>query len=267
MSRPCPAPVNHTGAGRPDHHPQPLRRPPGDAVVNRLAGRRVIVTGGAQGIGAAIVRTFVEEGASVAILDGCAEAAARLAEQIGARAYAVDLTDVGGTREVMERATGRLGGLDVLVNNAGVMRFSALLDMEPAELGEIFDMGTRAMLITTQVAARSMIAFRTPSDDCAGKVINVAGMGGTSGGGQAHYAASKAAVMALTRAAAHELGAHGITVNCLCPGYVLDEMGAGGSRARRLVVRAVPARPPRRPPGRRPGGPVPGVQRFRLPHR
>ena len=192
--------------------------------VNRLAGRRVIVSGGGQGIGAAIARTFAEEGAHVAVLDGCAEAAARLAEQIGAWGYAVDLSDVRGTREVMDRATGRLGGLDVLVNNAGVMRFSALLDMEPAELGEVFDLGTRAMLITTQVAARSMIAFRTPSADCAGKVINVAGMGGTSGGGQAHYAASKAAVMALTRAAAHELRPHGITVNCLCPGYVLDEM-------------------------------------------
>jgi NAD(P)-dependent dehydrogenase (short-subunit alcohol dehydrogenase family) len=194
--------------------------------VNRLAGRRVIVTGGAQGIGSAIVRTFAEEGARVAVLDGCAEAAARLAEDIGAFAYAVDLSDVSTTRDVMERAIARLGGLDVLVNNAGVMRFSALLDMEPLGSGEIFDMGTRTMLITTQVAARWMVAFRPPAADYAGKVINVAGMGGTSGGGQAHYAASKAAVMALTRGAAHELGAHGITVNCLCPGYVLDEMGA-----------------------------------------
>jgi NAD(P)-dependent dehydrogenase (short-subunit alcohol dehydrogenase family) len=194
--------------------------------VNRLSGRRVVVTGGGHGIGAAIAGTFADEGASVAVLDGCAEAAARVGEQIAARAYAVDLSDVAGTREVMERAIGRLGGVDVLVNNAGVMRFSALLDMEPVELGEAFDLGTRAMLITTQVAARAMIAFRTPSDDCTGKIINVAGMGGTSGGGQAHYAASKAAVMALTRAAAHELGPHGITVNCLCPGYVLAEMSA-----------------------------------------
>ena len=202
--------------------------------MNRLAGRRVIVTGGAQGIGAAIASTFADEGARVAVLDGCAEAAARLAEQIGARAYAVDLSDVAGTREVMERAIARIGGLDVLVNNAGITRFSALLDMEPAELGETFDMGTRAMLITTQVAARCMVAFRAPSDDCAGKVINVAGMGGTGDGGQAHYAASKAAVMALTRAAAHELGPHGITVNCLCPGYLLEDVTAG-SRTRGLV--------------------------------
>jgi len=200
--------------------------------VNRLAGRRVIVSGGGQGIGAAIARTFAGEAAEVAVLDGCAEAAGRLAEDIGVFAYAVDLADVRGTREVMDRAISRLGGLDVLVNNAGVMRFSALLDMEPADFGEAFSLGTRAMLVTTQAAARAMIAFRTPSEDCAGKVINVAGVGGTGGGGQAHYAASKAAIMAVTRAAAYELGSHGITVNCLCPGYSLDDVpGAGPDRA------------------------------------
>jgi 3-oxoacyl-[acyl-carrier protein] reductase len=198
--------------------------------VNRLAGRRVIVTGGATGIGDAIARTFAEEAAAVVVLDGCAEAeaAALLAEEVGGHAYAVDLSDPAATREAMDRAMSRLGGLDVLVNNTGALRFSALLDLEPADAGEVFPMGTRSMLITTQMAARAMIAFRAPSDDCAGKVINVAGTGGMGGGGQAHYAAAKAAVMALTRAAAQELGPHGITVNCLCPGYVVDEMGAAG---------------------------------------
>jgi NAD(P)-dependent dehydrogenase (short-subunit alcohol dehydrogenase family) len=202
--------------------------------MNRLAGRRVIVTGGGQGLGAAVARTFAAEDALVAVMDGCAEAAAQVAEDIGGHAYAADLGDVAGTRDVMDRAIGRLGGLDVLVNNAGVMRFSALLDMEPAELGDSFGLGIQAMLVTTQFAALNMIAFRTPSDDCAGKIINIAGVCGTAGGGQAHYAAAKAAVVALTRACAHELGPHGITVNCICPGYVLDAMdlpGTGPGRA------------------------------------
>jgi NAD(P)-dependent dehydrogenase (short-subunit alcohol dehydrogenase family) len=190
--------------------------------MSRLTGRRVVVTGGAQGVGAAIVATFAAEGAQVSVLDGCAEAAAILAEEVGGHAYVADLSDVRATRQAMERAIDRLGGLDVLVNNPGVMRFSALLDMDLPELGDIFDMGTRTMLIATQVAARAMIGFRSPAGDCPGKVINVSGTGGTGSGGQAHFAASKAAVMALTRAAAHELGPHGITVNCLCPGYILD---------------------------------------------
>ncbi|MDQ1662947.1 MAG: hypothetical protein QOJ68_2927 [Blastococcus sp.] len=197
--------------------------------MNRLSGRRVIVTGGAQGIGAAIVRTIAHEGAAVMVLDGCAEAAALLAQEVGGGAYVTDLSDVRATREAMDRAIARLGGLDVLVNNAGVMRFCALLDLDSPDLGEVFDMGTRTMLIATQIAARAMIGFRAPCDDCAGKVINVTGTAGTGGGGQAHFAASKAAVMALTKAAAHELGAHGITVNCLCPGYVLDEREAVGA--------------------------------------
>jgi 3-oxoacyl-[acyl-carrier protein] reductase len=196
--------------------------------MSRLTGRRVIVTGGGHGIGAAIVRAFAAEDAKIAVLDGGAEAAAHVAADIGGHAYAADLTDVAVTRDMMDRAIGRLGGLDVLVNNAGVMRFSALLDMEPAELGDPFALGTRAMLVTTQVAARSMVAFRTPSDDCAGKVINIAGVCGTADGGQAHYAAAKAAVMALTRACAHELGPHGITVNCICPGFVRDAMDLTG---------------------------------------
>jgi NAD(P)-dependent dehydrogenase (short-subunit alcohol dehydrogenase family) len=203
--------------------------------MNRLAGRRVVVSGGAQGIGAAIVAMFTAEGAQVTVLDGCAEAAAVLAEEVGCHAYVADLADTRATHEGMHRAISRLGGLDVLVNNAGAMRFRALLDLEPLEVETPFDMGTRTMLITTQVAALAMIGFRTPADECAGKVINVSGMGGTGEGGQAHFAASKAAVMALTRAAAHELGPHGITVNCLCPGYLLDERAAVGADQDRVA--------------------------------
>ena len=190
--------------------------------MNRLSGRRVVVAGGAHGIGAAIVRQFAAERATVAVLDGRPEDVRRLAEEVGGHGFAVNRCDVAATRETMEKAIARLGGIDVLVNDAGIVHFAPLLQIEPVELREAFAMPTQWMLTTIQVAACAMIGFRAPGDDCAGKVINVASTGGTAGGGQAHYAASKAAVMALTRAAAHELGPHGITVNCLCPGYVLD---------------------------------------------
>ena len=198
--------------------------------MSRLSGRRVVVTGGARDIGAAIVRGFAAEGATVAVLDPRVQEATRLADEVGGRAYRVDLSDVTDTREAIEKAIAGLGGIDVLVNYARVQRFAPLLEMDPAELGEPFAMPTQSMLVAIQAAARAMIAFRAPGDDCPGKVINVASAGGTAAGGQAHYAASKAAVMALTRAAAHELGPHGITVNCLCPGYLVQSDPGAHSR-------------------------------------
>jgi NAD(P)-dependent dehydrogenase (short-subunit alcohol dehydrogenase family) len=195
--------------------------------MSRLSGRRIVVTGAAGGIGAAIVRTFAAEGARLALLDERGEDAALLAKEVGGRGYDVDLCDVRATREAMERAIRPMGGLDVLVNGAALNRPAApLLELGPEEWDAVFAVNTRAVLVTTQVAARAMIAFRTPSEECAGKVVNLVGMGGSRPGeGQAHQAAATAAVIALTRAAAAELGPHGITVNCLCPGLVRTELG------------------------------------------
>jgi NAD(P)-dependent dehydrogenase (short-subunit alcohol dehydrogenase family) len=135
----------------------------------------------------------------------------------------VDLCDPEATRVGVGDAIDGLGGIDILVNNAGILRFSPLLEIPVEDWDLVFAVNTRPMLVTTQVAARRMI-----DDGAAGTIINLASMAGKAGGaGQAHYAASKAAVIALTRVTALELGCHGITANCLCPGYVLTEMGAG----------------------------------------
>ncbi len=185
-----------------------------------LAGRRAIVTGGARGIGAAIAARLASAGAAVAVLDVLEEQGRAQAARIGGRFHRVDLSDPSDTRLRVGEAIDALGGIDILVNNAGVLRMAPLLDIDPAEWDATFAINARAMLVTTQVAARSMIA------DGGGRIINLASMAGKSGGaGQAHYAASKAAVIALTRVTALELGCHGITANALCPGYVLTEMG------------------------------------------
>lgn len=188
----------------------------------RLAGRRVIVTGAARGIGAEIARVFAGEGATVAVLDRLETEAKAVASEIGGTAHAVDLRDVDATRAVLAEAIATLGGVDVLVNNAGVLRKSPLLEIEAGDWDDMFAVTTRPVLVATQVAARAMIAAGT-----GGAVVNMASMAAkTGGGGQAHYAAAKAAVVALTRVAAIELGPHRIRVNALCPGYVLTEMGA-----------------------------------------
>ncbi len=187
-----------------------------------LAGKRVVITGAARGIGAAIAERFAAEGASVAVLDILDEAGRDTAERIGGQYLSIDLRDAEATRAGIEAAISALGGVDVLVNNAGVLKFSPLLEMSVDDWDLSFTVNTRAMLVTTQAAATAMIAAGG-----GGTIINMASMAGKTGGaGQGHYAASKAAVIALTRVTALELGASGITANCLCPGYVLTEMGA-----------------------------------------
>jgi 3-oxoacyl-[acyl-carrier protein] reductase len=198
------------------------------ASEQRLAGRRAIVTGGARGIGAEIARTYARHGAHVAVIDVLEDQIDHVVASIGGSgvkgvAVVADLTDVDAARAATQKAVDALGGVDVLVNNAGILRFAALLDITVEDWDRTFDVNVRAMLLTTQVAARAMIA-----QGSGGTIVNMASMGGKVGSpNQAHYAASKAAVISLTRVSAMELGPHGITVNCICPGYVLTEMGAG----------------------------------------
>ncbi|GAA4267516.1 SDR family NAD(P)-dependent oxidoreductase [Frondihabitans peucedani] len=198
----------------------------------RLEGKRVVVTGGARGIGGEIARRFAAEGADVAILDLLTDRGAELSDSIGGTFHPVDLGDTAQTVAAMEAALGALGGVDVLVNSAGILRFAPLLDVGVDDWDTLFAVNTRAMLTTMQAAARAMIAAGAAAgadggQDRGGSIINLASMAAKTGGaGEGAYAASKAAVVALTRVAALEWGEHGIRVNCLCPGYVLTEMGA-----------------------------------------
>ncbi|MGZ4740553.1 MAG: SDR family NAD(P)-dependent oxidoreductase [Ilumatobacteraceae bacterium] len=187
----------------------------------RLAGRRALITGAGRGIGAEIAASFRRNGAELALLDIDGDRVAKTAAPLEARPYEVDLADVESTVAVVSQAIEELGGLDILVNNAGILKMAPLLEIDPADWDLTFAVNVRAMLITIQVAAKAMIP------NGRGAIINMASMGGKVGGpNQAHYAASKAAVISLTQVAAKELGPHGITVNCICPGYVLTEMGA-----------------------------------------
>jgi 3-oxoacyl-[acyl-carrier protein] reductase len=180
-----------------------------------------LITGAARGIGAEIAASFRREGAELALLDIDIDRLLNTAAPLDAIALEVDLADVESTVDVVGRAIDGLGGIDILVNNAGILKMAPLLEIDPADWDFTFAVNVRAMLVTIQLAAKAMI----PNGH--GTIINMASMGGKVGGpNQAHYAASKAAVISLTQVAAKELGPHGITVNCICPGYVLTEMGA-----------------------------------------
>lgn len=184
---------------------------------------RVIVTGGAGGIGAAIVDRFAEDGGHVVVLDRRCDSAAGEAGDDGARVdtVACDLADPGDVARAAAEAVALLGGVDVLVNCAGIFQAVPLLDISVDDWDRVLDVNARATLLTMQAIAPVMIAAGS------GSIVNIASMAAKQGGGgEAHYAASKAAVVALTRAGAQEWGAHGITVNAVCPGYVLTDMGA-----------------------------------------
>ena len=188
----------------------------------RLDGKRVVITGGARGIGGEIAARFAVEGARVSILDRLVDVGTQHADAIGGTFHEVDLLDPVATQAVTEAAVEGMGGVDVLVNSAGILRFTPLLDLTVQDWNETFSINTRAMLTTMQVCVRAMLA-----EGHGGKIINLASMAAKKGGaGEGAYPPSKAAVVALTRMAALEWGCHGITANSLCPGYILTEMGA-----------------------------------------
>lgn len=199
-------------------------------MTGRLEGHRTIVTGGARGIGGRIAATLAAEGADVVILDRLVSEGSGCANDIGGRYLEVDLADPESAEQATTTAVQLLGGIDVLVNCAGIFSSTDLAELSIAEWDLLFAVNVRAMLTTMQVAGRSMIPAKS------GRIINLASMAAKKGGAhEAAYAASKAAVVALTRSAAFEWGPHGITANSICPGYVLTEMGAG-TRTPELVA-------------------------------
>lgn len=196
----------------------------------RLLDRRVVITGGARGIGGAIATRFAAEGAHVAVLDRLVEEGTSCAAGIAGTFHPVDLEDTVSTARAMRSAIDTLGGIDVLVNVAGIFERIPILDITAEGWDRMFAINARAMLVTMQAAAPHMIEARS------GVIINLASMAAKTGGAfEAHYAASKSAVVALTRAAAGEWGCHGIRANAICPGYVATEMGAD-TRSEELVA-------------------------------
>ncbi|KAA1397430.1 SDR family NAD(P)-dependent oxidoreductase [Aeromicrobium ginsengisoli] len=187
-----------------------------------ISGRRAVVTGGARGIGAAIARRLADDGVSVAILDLPGDAGPAAAAELGGTFVGVDLADAAAAMAAVDEAADALGGVDILVNNAGILRFASLLDLTVDDWDRTLAINARATVFTMQAAARAMIA-----QGGGGAIVNIASMAAKTGGlNELGYAASKAAVVSVTRSAAADLGPHQITVNSLCPGYILTEMGA-----------------------------------------
>lgn len=190
-------------------------------MTDGLRGRRCLVTGAARGIGLRIAQRLVEEGMHAVLLD-VDPAVEDVAGRLGAASVVVDLADAAATRRALA-ADRSDEPYWLVVNNAGVFSKAPLLEMTLEEWDRVQRVNVRSMVVVIQALAPAMMAA-----GAGGRIVNVASMAAKLGTpGEAAYAASKAAVVALTRIAAMELGAGGVTVNAVCPGYVLTDMGAG----------------------------------------
>ncbi len=189
-------------------------------MAAELEGRRAIVTGGAQGLGEAITRLFVERGAQVLIADIDEAGAKSRADELGeaVRAVRCDVTDAADVRAAVDAAVAAFGGLDIMVNNAGIEIVKPLFDQTEEEFSRLMDINVKGVWLGMKHA---LPALPKPG----GVIVNmasVAGLGGAPLFGS--YCASKAGVVQLTRVAAVELRPAGIRVNCVCPGFVQTAM-------------------------------------------
>lgn len=196
-----------------------------------LQNKTVLVTGAGAGIGRAIALMMARNGASVAIADidsAAAERTAREAAGNSGRAVALeaDCGDVASIDRMIARAVAELGRLDVVVNNAGVTRYAYLMDLTEADWDRIHRVNAKGVFFCLQRAAREMIR-QFEQDGSGGRIINMASISGRGypGASNAAYAASKGAVIALTKMAAQQLGRYNINVNAICPGVTRTELG------------------------------------------
>lgn len=186
----------------------------------------VLVTGASKGIGRAIALGMAERGYDLVINDLPSDEIAlnAVAKQIrdgGQRALPL-LADISSKQQVQEMVQKAIefGAIDVLVNNAGVLTVSLVEDMPEEVWDKIFDVNAKGTFLVTQALIPHMKTRRE------GRIIHIASIGGKEGApGQAHYCSSKAAIIEFTRVLAMELGPYGITVNAVCPGIILTEMG------------------------------------------
>lgn len=215
-----------------------------DTNQKDLAGQVAIVTGASRGIGRAIALNLASRGARVACIatsaanaeESAALCSAAAGEGAEARAYGVDVANTNAVSELVDGIKKELGGLDLLVNNAGITRDNLMLRMTEDDFDRVVQVNLKGTWNFCKAATRPLMKSR------GGRIVNIASVVGLTGNaGQANYAASKAGVVGLTRSIAKELAGRGVCVNAVAPGFIETDMTADiGENEREKLFQAIP---------------------------
>lgn len=209
-----------------------------------LEGRVALVTGGARGIGAATARRLHADGARVAVLDLDEAAASHTASQTSGIGIGCDVTDGAAVEAAVERVVAELGGLHILVNNAGVTRDNLLFKLTESDWDTVMNVHLKGAFNASKAAQKHMVAAKW------GRIVNLSSVSALGNRGQANYAAAKMGLQGFTRTLAIELGPFGVTVNAVAPGFVVTDMtdataarlGITPEQLREASAQAVPVR-------------------------
>ncbi|MEU1275470.1 SDR family NAD(P)-dependent oxidoreductase [Streptomyces sp. NPDC005799] len=223
-------------------------------MVN-LTGRVAVVTGAAQGIGAATAQRLAAAGAAVAVVDLAGDKAESVASGIiadGGKATAVgcDVSDPDQVAAAVERTIGELGPIGVLVNNAGVLRDNLLFKMTVDDWTTVIDTHLKGTFLFTRAAQASMVENRW------GRIVNLSSVAALGNRGQTNYSAAKAGIQGMTKTHALELGQFNITVNAVAPGFVDTDMVRQTAERQGIDFDAFKAAAEKRNPMRRVAQPV-----------
>lgn len=211
-------------------------------VGGRFDGRSIIVTGAGQGMGRAIAERFARDGGSVLAADQNADTVAAVAAAMTAEGHRVvgmqvNVADPAQVKAMVARAVAEFGGVDVLVNNAGILRSTKIVSITPEEWDLVMDVNVKGVFLCTQAVHDEMVKRG------GGRIVHMASLAGraTSTLGGAHYSTSKAAVLGFMRHTAREWARDGITSNAVAPGMVDTPMGRSVDDARLAeIIKSIP---------------------------
>lgn len=186
-----------------------------------LKDKKVLIVGATGGIGSALTKTFAEAGAILGLATRDEEALNQLSSELSVKnyKYIVDLSDLKGLEEFIEKADQEMGGIDIMLCNAGITKDSLSMKMKTEDFQKVIDINLTSTFILNRDMAKKMMKRKY------GRIINTASIVGVMGNpGQANYVASKAGMIGMTKSIALEYASRGITINCIAPGFIKTPM-------------------------------------------